>query len=253
MKPKRFSFAKTAAAVIFSLLLSTMILWAHFNWIQPEKHIVPAGKPAAVYIASGHHFPKVEASPSRESLSVSALSPSGGRLELKPILEGKVITAEYSPSEKGLHVIFMEMDRGIMSQTAKGWQPGGRKEHPGARESMKYYVSALTAVRTGADIPAEGRPAGLTFEITGKRDSSAIRLSVLKESKPVEGAEISVVAEGGDALQLGKSDERGEAVYTIPPGYKGRLLFIAAKDTPMPDTADYGLERLRTSLCLYVD
>ncbi|MBN1272288.1 MAG: DUF4198 domain-containing protein [Candidatus Aminicenantes bacterium] len=244
---------RTAGAAIFCLTLGSIFLCAHFNWIHPEKPLISTGETVNIFLASGHHFAEVTSSPSSSGLSVFAVTPSGERRELQAIQQEKILTAEYNPDEAGLHILCFEINRGIMSRTTKGWQPGGCKEYPQAKQSMKFYASAVSYLRTSTEFKEEGKTVGLAFQLTAERKDSLIRLEALKESQPVEGVEVSVVVEGGDALKIGKSDEQGKIVYSLQPGYKGRILFVAAKDTPMPDSADFATERIQTSLCLYIE
>lgn len=232
-------------------LLGAATLSAHFAWVEAMPAMLEAGKTAKVRIGNGHDLAKSESAVSLDGLKLWAISPSGAKTELKPAAEGTWVTAAYSVKETGVYRFVMTQDRGVMSQTTKGYKPGGRDVHPDAKKSMKIWRSAsAVAWTTGAKFTLV-KPIGLGLELTGERTADGIALVVLRDGKPHAGADLAIGLPGKeDDEPIGKSDSNGRFVYKAPANAKGPIVFLATIIEPAQKGANYDTNNYAAALHL---
>lgn len=219
--------------------VATAGLFAHFSWIGPVVTTLEVGETAKIRLGNGHTFPESEGFLKTEGLKVFAVSPSGARMDLKVTPAKNEVLTEAPIKEAGLYRFAYVHDRGILSQTAKGYLPGGRDVHPDAKKSFKSFRTSVAYAWTAGSKYSAPKPLGLTFEMTADKKGDAVTLTVLRDGKPFSGADLSVVWPGQEQKEIGKTDATGKFVYTAPAGAKGPVLFTAASVEPAQKGANY--------------
>jgi uncharacterized GH25 family protein len=221
-------------------------LFAHATWIAPVASPLEVGKSVELQIGNGHAFPRSESALSPQNVQVFAVAPSGAKADLKPVKSGSFLTANYAVRETGMHRFVFVQDRGVMSRTPQGLKSGGRDQNPSATQSMKMYRAAVAYAGTpGADLAVRA-PLGLTFEVTPQRTRDSVTLSVVLNSKPVQGAKIRAVLPGQKEQELGTTGSDGKFTYRVPSGLDGPFLLVAAHSEKAVtgatyDNADYSM------------
>lgn len=228
----------------FLLVAATAALtFGHYTWIAPETAFV-AGKPVTLRIGHGHTFPVSEETINAGQLDLFVMTPSGKRVALKAAAATKSVTANFTPTESGAHVIAFVQDRGVSSRTPKGLRKGGRDVNP----------DALTASRTLRTSVAYGgvamtKPLGLEVELTARYASGTWTVQLLKDGKPVAGVGVEVFVAGAPAANgLGKTDAEGKVRYQPPTGAAKQALFMAEFKQAAPKGAAYDALNYETSL-----
>jgi len=208
------------------------------------------GETVTVRISTGHAFPGSEHVPSIENLTSFAIAPSGDLVSLQFTEGEQFLQSSYTVGEEGLHTLYFESDRGIISRTTRGWQPGGKDQHPNAATSMNFYTSALAHVYAGESIPNSSEQVDLKFELIYKIEHDRIVLTAYRDSEPFEGAEISVVKTGSrQGETIGTTNDSGELSYSRDE-LTDELLFIAEYTRDAPDGSNYDTDYLRSTLYL---
>lgn len=236
--------------VTILFILSVASVFAHFTWIHPLVSSAGVGETVSVRISTGHAFPESEQAPSFENLTSFAVSPSGEKISLQFTGDDKFLQASYRVGEQGLHTLYYESDRGIISRTTRGWQPGGKDQHPHATSSMNFYASALAHIYAGDNTPHGSGPINLKFELTFKIENNQIVLVAYRDSQPLEGAEISVVKTGSrNAEPIGTTNASGQLSYPVD-ALSDKALFVALYSRDAPDGSNYDTDYLRSTLYL---
>ncbi len=241
---------KILLSVIVVLLLCVSTVFAHYTWIYPLLKSVQTGETVTVRISTGHAFPESEHVPSIENLTSFAVPQSGEMISLQFTEGEQFLQSLYTVGEEGLHTLYFESDRGIISRTTRGWQPGGNDQHPNAATSMNFYTSALAHVYAGKNIPNGAGPVDLKFELTYKIENNRIVLTAYRGSEPFEGAEISTVKTGARHAQtIGTTNASGQLSYSRDE-LTDEVLFIAEYTRDAPDGSNYDTDYLRSTLYL---
>ncbi len=244
---------KILLSVIVVLLLCVSMVFAHYTWIHPLLKSVQTGETVTVRISTGHAFPESEHAPSIENLTSFAVPPSGENISLQFTEDEQFLQSSYTVGEEGLHTLCFESDRGVISRTTRGWQPGGKDQHPHATTSMNFYTSALAHVYAGDSIPNGSEQVDLKFELIYKIENNRILLTAYRDSEPLEGAEISVVKTGSRQGEIiGTTNASGQLSYT-PDRLTDEALFIAEYSRDAPDGSNYDTDYLRSTLYLNVN
>ncbi len=229
-----------------ALLLAAVPLLGHSTWIAVVPHPLVVGKAAKVQIGNGHQFPLSESAMGVDGLQMFAVAPSGARTTLQPHKEAAFVRSDYTVREAGLHRFAFVQDRGIVSRTPQGLRPGGRDKNPKALQALKMYRSAVAYSGT-ADKP---KPLGLTFELLGACSRDSLILTLLLNSKPLQGVGIGIVWPGGKEEKLGATGIDGTFTYRIPAGTKGPLLLEATHTENAPAGSPYDTSSYSTALYL---
>lgn len=233
---------------VFTISLAAV---AHFAWIDAAPGKLVVGQPAKVRIGFGHDLAKSESAISLDGTSMFAISPSGAKTELKPAVDGVWLSAAAAVKDKGVHRFYFTQDRGIMSQTTKGYKPGGRDVHPDAKKSYKSWRSGLVYAWTADAKFAAGKAIGLPLEVLADRSSDSVTLTVLRDGKPASGAEVSVAWPGVEEAQsVGKADGNGRFVYKVPAGKTGQFVLLAAVVEPAQKGLTYDTNNFTSSVLL---
>lgn len=241
---------KIFLSVIVILFLCASSVFAHFTWIHPLLKSVQIGETVSVRISTGHAFPESEQAPSMEHLTSFAVSPSGEKISLQFNSEDNFLHSSYTAGDEGLHTLYFESDRGIISRTTRGWQPGGKDQHPQATSSMNFYTSALAHIYAGDNTPNGSGPIDLKFELTFKIENNQLVLIAYRDSRPLEGAEISVVKTGSrNAEPIGITNASGQLLYSLDEP-SDEALFVALYSRDAPDGSNYDTDYLRSTLYL---
>jgi uncharacterized GH25 family protein len=237
----------------FSTKLATLTLAAalsasaHFAWLETDKAVVKAGETVKVKVGYGHEVGDSESAVSLDNLQLWAISPSGAKAALKPSVADKWVVADFTAKESGTYRFVMTQDRGVMSQTTKGYKAGGRDLHPDAKKSMKLWRSAVTYTSTDAAKADAGSAAGLPFEVIAARKGDNVEMTVYREGKPFPGAEVSLNVPGSeDANKIGDTDGNGRFVHKVSGA--GPKLFLITTAEPAPKGANYDTFNLTSVL-----
>ncbi len=232
---------KTAAL----LLASAFAASAHYAWIETEAKTLAAGQTTKVKIGFGHEVGQSESAVNLDGLALWAIAPSGQKVALKPVPADKWVVAEFTAKEAGVYRFVMTQDRGVMSQTTKGFKPGGRDVHPDAKKSMKMWRSAVTYAGTGDKMHGAGL--GLPFEVLANRQGGAVELTVLRNGQPVTGAEVALNVPGKEeADKVGMTDASGKFRHSV--AGSGPSLFLVTMSSPAPAGSNYDTETLTSVL-----
>jgi hypothetical protein len=225
-----------------------MAALAHYTWVAPGELPLEVGKTSVVRISHGHKFPRSEEAidPSRVDLFV--LAPSGARVKLEPAVSGTAVTASYAVKEAGLHRMVLIQDRGVMSRTPKGLQPGGRDKHPDASQAYRTVRSAVSYARTSAAPTTSAAPAGLEFELVGEYSKGTWRLQLLKDGKAVPNIPVEVFVHDTEPVSAGKTGPDGRVSYKPAPGTTGPAMFAAELKDRAPAGAQYDSVNYSTAL-----
>jgi hypothetical protein len=145
----------------------------------------------------------------------------------------------------------MIQDRGVMSQTATGFQPGGRDKHPDAKRSMKIWRSAVAYARTSGVPVSRAKSLGLPIELVCEMKPGELELTALRNGKPAPGVEVTLAVAGKtEPDKVGKTDAAGKVTYKANPTANKALLFIAAVEEAMPKGSNYESNNLTAVLHL---
>lgn len=229
------TFSKKAGIAVG--LLAAVTLSAHFAWIDAPTLTV--GKTAKIRIGNGHDLGKSESALSLDGLKAWSLAPSGAKADLKFTADGNWLTADFSVKEAGAHRFVMVQDRGVFSQTTKGFKAGGRDVNPDAKKATKYWRSGLAYGSTDSK-QAPAKPLGLELELTAVRAGNDIHLTVYRAGKPFAGAKLAIGLEGvADDQEIGKSDANGKFTYQVASGKKGPAVFLAVVLNDAPKGSNF--------------
>lgn len=230
------TFVKKAGMAASFLAVAT--LSAHFAWIDAPA--LKVGETAKVRIGNGHDIANSESAISLDGVKAWTVTPSGAKSDLKIAGDGKWVVANYSVKEAGAYRFYMIQDRGVLSQTPKGYKAGGRDVHPDAKKSMKIWRSAIAYASTANAKSAAAKPFGLDLELIAEPTADSVALTVYRSGKPFGGAAIAIGLPGkDDDEELGKADGNGKFTYKIPAGMKGPAVFIATATEPAHKGANY--------------
>jgi hypothetical protein len=247
---KRPSTIKILLSVTIILFLCAATVFAHFTWIHPLVKSVQIDENVTVRLSTGHAFPESEQAPSLEHITSHAVSPSGQRISLQFTEEEYFLQSSYTIGEQGLHTLYFESDRGVISRTTRGWQSGGKDQHPHATSSMNFYTSALSHVYAGDNTPNGSEPIGLKFELTFTIEDSRIVLIAYRDSQPLADTEISVVKTGSrNAEPIGTTNSSGQLSYSRN-DLTDEVLFIAQFRRDAPPDSNYDTDFMRSTLYL---
>jgi hypothetical protein len=206
------------------------------------------GKANRIEIGHGHRFPVSEEAIAAGQLKAFALSPTGKRVDLKVAAAGKVVAADYTPSEAGTHTLGFVQDRGISSRTPGGLKKGGKDVNRDAVQSFRSVRTSVSFAATGK-VTMPGKAAGLEFEIVPRMEAGAVALQVLRNDKAAAGVEVHVLLKGQEESKaVGKTDGQGRIVYKTEAGAAGPVLFLADLKETAPAGTAYDTTNLSTSL-----
>lgn len=236
----------------FGLICLAGAASGHATWVWLEPTRVEPGQPVTVRLLHGHRFPDGESTPGAEGLTLVALTPDGRREPLSIIHRDGVRQSVYQPVQPGRHWLILEQNRGVRSQTARGWQPGGRSQHPDARRHVRFYTSALAALDVGRT-NGQGESIGLDlpFTLTAHRQGDQLRLRVTADGVPVPGVGISWQGSGTDPAAIGSTGLDGSILWRPSPFPAKPFLLIAEQRGPVADQVEYG--ELAVSATLLID
>lgn len=230
--------------------LSGLAVTAHFAWIDLAGTL-KTGQTATIRIGFGHDLGKSESAISLDGTSVFAIAPSGAKSALTPKVEGAWLVAGYPVKEAGSHRAYFTQDRGVISQTTKGYKPGGRDVHPDAKKSYRSWRSGMVYASTADAKAVPGKPLGLALETVAEKSSDGYAITVYRDGKPAADAEISGAWPGEEEAQpVGRADKSGRFVYKVPAGKKGAFLILASVIEPAPKGANYDTANFSASVLL---
>lgn len=222
-------------AAIFPLGL---LAFAHFAWVETDGPLV-VGKAAKIKIGYGHEVTQSESAVSLEGLKLWAIDASGAKIELSPSVSGNWVVSDFTPKAAGAYRFVMTQDRGVLSQTTKGFKPGGRDVYPDAKKSMKLWRSATVYASTNGIAVSAGAPLNLPLEVLLDRKAGEIQLTVLHAGQPMLGAEVALNVPGSeDTVAVGKTNPDGK--LTVKQGsLKGPALYVVTLAEPASKGANY--------------
>jgi len=221
-------------------LAAVGMLFGHATWVAPVEETHEPGRTITVRIGHGHGFPVSEEAINTGQVDLFVVTPGGKRLQLAPKQAGTAVEAVFPVKEKGRHRFAFIQDRGVNSRTPDGMKPGGRDRNPNATSAAKTLRTAVAGT---------GSPIGLPVELTAKLAGNQWLLQFLRDGKPAGGAEVSVYLPGvKEPVAIGKAGADGRVAYTVPPGGKGPLLFVASQKNPAPAGSAFDTVNFDTSL-----
>lgn len=233
------------SSVFVAALMAATTLSAHFAWVETSSATLKAGQATTVKIGFGHEVGNSESAVSLDGLTLWAVAPNGEKSALTPRVDGKWVVADFKAKSAGVYRFVLAQDRGVMSQTTKGYKPGGRDVHPDAKKSMKMWRSAVAYAWTDGASHSAGKPLGLPIEVLADRKGDSVELTVLRDGKTVSGAEIGMNVPGKEeADPVGKSGTDGKFTHKLPA--KGPALFLVTTADPAPKGANYDTYNLTT-------
>ncbi len=233
---------------IFAVALTGLSLFGHYTWLETKAEL-KAGEKTTVKIGHGHEVTNSESAISLNGLELVAHAPSGKKIPLKPVASAAYLEASFTPDEMGVYRFVLTQDRGVMSQTTKGYKAGGRDVHPDAKTSMKLWRSASVYAWTQGAKYQAGKPLGLPLEVIADRKADSLELTVMRNGKPAPGVEVGVnVAGKEDADPIGKTDGSGKLLYKVPVSTKGAMLLVATLSEPAAKGANYDKDSLTSTL-----
>jgi uncharacterized GH25 family protein len=250
MHPAGFRKYSCVALAVVAVLGFAPLVWGHYTWMV-RTHYSSAGDRAYLEIGHGHEFPKSEAAINEEGLSVVLTDASGKAHNLSPKKDGNVLKIEAPLATKQQQRVHYVRDRGVMSQTADGWKPGGRDQHPQAKTSRKTLQYGITWIgfsgtTTGA------KPLGLALELNYEAGMRGRMVRVMRDGKPVRNVEVRAVFSEEDERSLGKTDRQGYvSADSLPKGQS--LLFTASIDEPAPRNSNFDSLVLSCTLSVLAD
>jgi uncharacterized GH25 family protein len=228
----------TTIRIAAVLSLAIPASFAHFAWLETDSTLT-VGKSATIKIGYGHEVTKSESAVSTEGLKLWAIDPAGMKTELRPVASGDWVVAEFTPKAKGAYRFVMTQDRGVLSQTTKGFKPGGRDVHPDAKKSMKLWRSATVHASTPGEAVLAGAPLQLPLEVLMDRKPGEVHLTVLREGQPMLAAEVSLNVVGSeDTVPVGKTNPDGKLVLKQG-SLKGPALYVVSLAEPAAKDANY--------------
>jgi uncharacterized GH25 family protein len=220
------------------LSLAAAASLAHYAWLETDG-VLTVGKKTMVKIGFGHEVTKSESAVPTEGLELWAIDPAGTKTSLTPAASGNWVTAEFTPKGAGTYRFVMAQDRGVLSQTTKGFKPGGRDVHPDAKKSMKLWRSAAVYASAGGAPVSAGAPLGLPLEVLMDRKPGEIHLTVFRAGQPAPGVEVALNVVGSEeAVPVGKTSTGGRLV--VKQGQlKGPALYVVSLAEPAAKGANY--------------
>lgn len=245
-EPLRVKNLSSSIALIHMIAVTAL---AHYTWVYPVHLPLAVGKTCAVQISHGHEFPKSEEAINVHEVELFALSPSGAKLKLEPSAVGSAVIANYDVKEPGLHRFVMIQNRGVMSRTSRGVQPGGRDKHSDAVQASRMVRTAVTYASTSNTSVVTGKSSGLEIELVGEYSKESWSVQLLKEGKAVPAATIEVFIAGiAQPVFTAKTGADGRLSYKPAAGVKGPVLFSAELKEPPPAGAKYDFVNYSASL-----
>lgn len=215
---------------------------AHFTWLRAERSELKKGETIRVAIGNGHSFPNSETAIVMTGLKLFAVSPSGRKTELDAKAEGKHVVASFQAAEDGLHHFYFVQDRGVLSRTPRGVQPGGRDKNPNATQTFRMVRTASNGGARADDAP---------FQLVANRSGNTVTLSVLKNGKPCPGAAVSLLPQGGSERKLGQTGPDGRLEFSDA-GVRGPVLFVASLIEKKAAGASYDTDNFTASARLTI-
>jgi uncharacterized GH25 family protein len=213
--------------------------------------VAKIGEVVEIKISSGHKFPEGEHAPKSERIKAYVQDASGNKTSLSFVTAHKSLQAPYKVTVDGLHVIYFEVDRGVISRTPKGWQQGGKKQHPKAIQSMNFYTSAFAYMQTTPDAIKETQPIGLKLELTFKMEKEQVIFSSYHNLAPIANVKIFMLRSGEKkSKEIGTTDAKGKFTYSRKDLATGSVMFIAQYRNKAAKDADYNLDLFRSILFL---
>lgn len=216
---------------------------AHFAWLETEP-VLTVGKKTEVKVGFAHSVGPSESAVSLENLQLWAVDPSGAKTALTPVVSGAWVVAEFTPKSAGVHRFVMTQDRGVLSQTAKGYKPGGRDVHPDAKKSLKLWRSASVYASAGGAPVSAGAPLKLPLEVLMDRKADEMWLTVLRNGQPAAGAEVAASYPGKeDTVSVGKTNAAGKLAVKQN-SVKGPVAYVVSVEQPVAKGANFDTDSL---------
>lgn len=242
----RIPFLATAA-----LLAVSVAAWGHYSWLT-RTHYSKSGDTAYLEIGVGHDFPDSEQAPSTANLQAFFVPSSGSRQPLKVSPAAKSLQLEVKLPSKDLARVYYVRDRGVQSQTASGWKPGGRKEFPTAKTSRRMVSYGITWVGFNGST-SNAAPLGLDLELNYEAGLRGRGVRVWRKGKAARDVEVTAVLGEDREIKLGKTDRDGYVAVSGSVPEHVPVLFSAALQEKAPKGADYDEEMLSCTLALPVE
>ncbi|MDR2459263.1 MAG: DUF4198 domain-containing protein [Deltaproteobacteria bacterium] len=248
-----------ACLIALALLMATPAM-AHDMWATADKP--EAGKPLAMVIGYGHHFPQPEAIPDEEyGLFNAKLFGPKGEIALTPGTPNYIWNSN-EPVEAGTYLAISDVNPVFWSQTPEGWAMKPKNEAPGAISCGRFIESAKGIVNVGAPGNPEilATKVGLPIEIIPSVNPATVKpgqklpLTVLLQGQPLAGAIIKArnagfqeIAESPEASAFSSVTDRNGLVNFVPLA-EGDWILSASYETPYQDLAACDKESYATTL-----
>jgi hypothetical protein len=182
---------------------------AHAQWLLVREPLCSVGDTITVELGSGHDFPKSDMAEAPDEAAVWAVAPDGTRQRLSMNPRETDLSAWYVPGQEGCHRVFFEVNRGVISRTAEGWQDGGRDIWPETELCLNYFIGAMTFV-AASDLTLGGTPLGLPLEVQiDAVEPEALMLRVYRGGASAGDQEIRLWQSENGFVSVGRTDTEG--------------------------------------------
>lgn len=182
----------TPAIALLALLAQPAL--AHEITVRTSAAAAP-DEPVAFQIESTHTPGRSEEIEAAASLAVELITPSGrAPLAIAPNAQDRTQDGSFTLAAQVPAVLHVHRLGMVWSETADGWQEGGRDRHPDALQSNRYEKFTKVLINPATDPAFASRPVGDALEIVPLGDPSRWRvgdiasLQVLHAGTPLPGA-----------------------------------------------------------------
>ena len=231
--------ARVRGALALSFVLFSSPGLAHDLWIVPGKYRLRAEEATRVFVNSGDVFPESLTLLGEHRLSAVHSVSSAGELPVSDFrVDGQSLTFDFQSAAPGAHIIVLETRPRTVRMKAEDFEDYLAEEGLAAIAEMRselgetgepaverYAKWAKTVVDVGDELGNErlwAEAVGQTLEIVPMehpnrvQPGGTLRLRVLLEGEPLEGASVTGARASGPAKEIRTTtDDEGEALVTL--------------------------------------
>lgn len=241
----------TVSSACFALLVAATLSFGHYTWLV-RTHYSPAGDVVYLEFGHGHSFPVSEEAPSTSAVKAFLATADGKRTPVALSAaekSEKSVKVEVKLPSKNLARVYYVRERGVWSQTASGWQEGGRDKFPDAKVARKSFQAGIAWVGF-AGTTNNAAPLGLDLELNYESGIRGRLVRAWRKGKPLRDLQVTAVLPGEREVKLGKTDRDGYVKVLDEVPARTAVLFTATLTEKAPKGANYDEDALSVSLAL---